>query len=415
MAQSPIIAAIKQICDEKGIPYETVIATIEAALAAAFRKDFGNKNQNLQATFNPETGGTRIFDVKTVMTDEFVEVAIKEEEARRVAREEAASRGEPPPPPPTEAVRLSETGEPLPEEVRYNPRYHLSLSEARALKPDAEVGEELRLELEVPGAFGRMAAQTAKQVITQRLREAERSIIFEEWKKHESEVVNGIVSRREGRVVFIEIGNRVNGVMLPDDQISTEPYRTGDRLKVYITSVQLTGKGPEILVSRTHPEIVRKLFAQEIPEVASGAVVVRAISREAGSRSKVAVSTTASNIDPIGSCIGQRGSRIQTIIQELGGEKVDLIEWQEDPAAFISRALAPAKVHAVSVDEASHTATAHVPTAQLSLAIGRGGQNVRLAAKLTGWKISVVEYKESGETEGAVSVETAEPTKEDEL
>lgn len=399
MAQSPIVQAIKQICDEKNIPYETVIATIEAALASAYRKDFGTKLQNLQVSFNPEDGSIRVFDLKTVVTDEFVSDAIREEEERKAAREEALARGEPPPPPPTEVVQTTETGE-VKEEIRYNPKFHLSLTEARALKPDAVVDEELRLELEVPGAFGRMAAQTAKQVITQRLREAERSVIFEEWKKHEGEVVSGVVARREGRVVLVEVGNRVNGIILPDDQLPSEPYRSGDRLKVYLSGVNMTTKGPEILLSRTHPEIVRKLFSQEIPEVAGGTVTVRGVAREAGSRSKVAVSSSAQNVDPIGSCIGQRGSRIQTIIQELGGEKIDIVEWHEDAATFIGRALSPAKVKSVEVDEAAHTAQAHVVTDQLSLAIGRGGQNVRLAARLTTWKISVVESKPEGE--GAV-------------
>lgn len=368
---SPLAQAIKQIAEEKNIAFEIVVETIEAALAAAFRKDFGKKNQNIKVEFDTETGKSRVFDVKTVVTDEFVAEALKAMEAENFT----------PPAPPA-------PGEP--EEPKYNPKLHLSLTEARAIKPDAKLDEEIRIELEVPAEYGRMAATTAKQVITQRLREAERNVIFAQFKDKEHTLIPGIIQRREGRSVLVDLG-RGTGTMLPDDQISTEEYRPGERVKVYVVSVAMGGKGPEILVSRTHPEIIRKLFTMEIPEVAAGTVLVKSIAREAGSRSKVAVSSTAENVDPIGSAIGQRGSRIQTIIAELGGEKIDIIMFDEDPVKFITNALSPAKIAAVELHEAERVAVVRVPADQLSLAIGRGGQNVRLAARLTGWKVNIIE------------------------
>lgn len=374
---SPLAQAIKQIAEEKNIAFPIVVETIEAALAAAFRKDFGKKNQNIKVEFDTETGRSRVFDVKTVVTDEFVAEALKALEA--AAAEPTTNFIPPAPPAPGE-----------PEEPKYNPKLHLSLTEARAIKPDAKLDEEIRIELEVPAEYGRMAATTAKQVITQRLREAERNVIFTQFKDKEHTLIPGIIQRREGRSVLVDLG-RGTGTMLADDQISAEEYRPGERVKVYVVSVVMGGKGPEILVSRTHPEIIRKLFTMEIPEVAAGTVLVKSIAREAGSRSKVAVSSTAENIDPIGSAIGQRGSRIQTIIAELGGEKIDIIMFDEDPAKFITNALSPAKIAAVELHEAERIAVVRVPADQLSLAIGRGGQNVRLAARLTGWKVNIIE------------------------
>lgn len=395
---SPIVQAIKQISDEKGLPVEAVLETIEMALAAAFRKDFGQKNQNVKVKFDPDTGALRVFDIKTVVSDEFVAEWVKKMEDAKLAAEAAAAAvaaGQPLPEPekkePAPATDVVATGEPV-EELVYNPKLHLSLTEARAIKPDAELNEELRIELEVPGAFGRMAAMTAKQVITQRLREAERSVIFNEYKSKEHELLNAMVQRREGNLLFVDLG-RVAAIMPPEEQLPLEEYRPGERIKVYVSSVQLTNKGPEIIVSRTHPEIIRKLFAMEIPEVSSGVVVLHGIAREAGSRAKVAVSSTQANVDPIGASIGQRGSRIQTIIAELGGEKVDIIEFNEDPEIFITHALSPAKAVRVILKPEEKLAIVEVPGDQLSLAIGKGGQNVRLAARLTGWRINVTEAK----------------------
>ena len=256
-----------------------------------------------------------------------------------------------------------------------------------------------------------MAAQTAKQVITQKLREAEREVLFGEFKEQEGEVVTGVVQRREGRVVLIDLG-RATGVMRTEDQVPNERYNPGDRIKIFIRQVSLTTKGPEILVSRTSEELVRVLFMLEIPEIADGIVEIKGISREAGSRSKVAVFTEEDGVDPVGSCIGQRGTRIQTIINELGGEKIDIIEWNEDPSEFIINALSPAKVKSVVVDEEEKSALATVAADQLSLAIGKGGQNVRLAAHLTGWRINVSEDGKEGEDSEDSSDSKEEPEEE---
>ncbi len=390
---SPIVQAIQQICEEKNIPYEVVMETIEAALAAAFRKDFGNKNQNLKVEFDPETMKIRVFDEKLVVEDQ--ELPTEEELA---ALEAAQAQGA------IEEPQLDEEGNPI---KRFNPKLEIMISEAKKIKPDAEMNETLRMELEVPGDFGRMAAQTAKQVIIQKLREAERENVFGEFKGREGEIVNGIVSRKEGRLVLIDLG-RVMATMPPEEQIPSENYAPGARIKVYVSSVTMTTRGPMVIVSRAHPDIVRKLFTTEIPEVASGAVQIHSVAREAGSRSKVAVSSDDANIDPIGSCIGQRGTRIQTIISELGGmEKVDVILFDNDAAVFIAKALAPAKVKAVDLDETNRIATVRADADQLSLAIGKGGQNVRLASRLTGWKINVMDVNE-----GTIVAATEAPAEE---
>lgn len=409
---SAIMQAIKQISDEKGLPYESVLETIQAALAAAYRKDFGKKNQNVRVEFDPETGNLRAFDVKTVVPDELA-TAYAEEEARRKEVEEAGEERKPVLKKPEEKPSEPEMTEGEEKELKFNPKLHISLADAGKIKPDAQLEEIITTELEVPGSFGRMAAQTAKQVITQRLREAERQTVFDEFKSKEHELYNGIVQRREGRVVLVDLG-RVTGIILPDDQIMGELYAPGTRMKVYVSSVTLTQRGPEILVSRSSPEIVRKLFTLEIPEISSGTVIIKDIAREAGSRSKVAVYSTAPNVDPIGSCIGQRGTRIQTIIGELGGEKIDIIQYDEDSAKFITNALSPAKVSSVVINEETKTANVTVISDQLSLAIGRGGQNVRLAARITGWKINVMEAGKDEVAEGgeATPEEVVAPSEE---
>lgn len=347
MSTSPILLAIQQICEEKNIPVSAVIETIEQALAAAYRKDFGELNQNIKVEFDPETGGSRVFDVKVVV--------------------EGPAEGE-------ETI---------------NEKKEILLADAKKLKKGLAVGDEVRTELTVPSEYGRMAAQTAKQVIIQRLREAEREVVFSEYKDKEGQVLLGTVQRTEGRTVFVDLGHTV-AVMPYSEQITRERYVAGARLKVYLVQVAASTRGPEVIVSRTHPEIVRQLFAQEVPEIASGVVVIKAIAREAGSRTKIAVASTEANVDPVGSCVGQRGMRVQTVISELGGEKIDIIEWSDTQAKFIGAALSPAKVQVVTLDEATHAARVEVAEDQLSLAIGRGGQNVRLAVKLTSWKIDIV-------------------------
>ncbi|MDO8505477.1 MAG: transcription termination factor NusA [bacterium] len=378
---SPIVQAIKQICEEKGLSHESVLSTVESALAAAYRKDFGTKNQNVKVEFDPETGSMRAFDIKIVVRD-FTE---EELEAMKVKEEELAK--------PQNVVTERTEAEVVPSEVeKFNPKTMMMISEARGIKKDAELGEELRIELEIPHAFGRMAAQTAKQVITQKLREAERSAIFEEWSGKENTIATGVVGRREGRLQFVDFG-RTSTILPMTEQIQTEVYRPGERMKFYVKSVGMGSKGPEIVVSRADPRMVSELFRLEIPEVQSGVVEIKAAAREAGARTKLAVSSNDPNIDPIGSCIGQRGGRIQTIIAEIGGEKIDVVQWSEDPEKLIVGALSPAKVTKVVLENEARVANVAVPEAELSLAIGRAGQNVRLASKLTGWKINILGEK----------------------
>ncbi len=393
-----ILEAAKVICEEKHISLESVIETIEAALAVAYRKDFGEKNQNIKVEFNLEDGSSRVFDEKTVVSDEKKELTEKllaEKQAAAEAAEAAAAAGT------TESTETkTETAPAEPEESeeeefeRYNPKTEISVTEAQELKKGAKEGDVIRTELVPPAAYGRMAAQTAKQVIIQRLREAERDTIYNEFKDKEGDVINGTIQRIEGRIVLIDLG-QATAIMPPGEQVPHERYTPGQRLKFYVVAVNTTPKGPEIVLSRAHPEMVRKLFTLEVPEIGNGSVEIKSIAREAGSRTKIAVWTDQKNIDPVGSCVGQRGSRVQTIISEIGGEKIDIIEWDEDPVKFITNALSPAKVLSVTTNEEEKTALAEVKEDQLSLAIGKAGQNVRLSAKLSGWKIDIV--SESGE------------------
>ncbi len=404
---SPIATAIQQICNEKGVSKEAVLETIESALAAAYRKDFGNKLQNIKVTFDIETGQSHVFDVKTVVED------LPEEERDLWLKGEW-------PPKPEEGVELEEkkptdkdakkkdgaegredkkqkdgdnkegAGEEDEEEKkRFNPKTEIQITDAQDIQKDIALGEELIVALEVPDTYGRMAAQTAKQVIIQKIREAERATIYEDFKDKEHTLITGVVHRRDARGIIVDLG-RANGVLPYEQQIPGERYTQGSRIKAYITSIEVTPKGPQILLSRTHTDIIRELFATEIPEVNSEAILIRDIAREPGARSKVAVESTQDTIDPIGSCVGQRGSRIQTIISELGGEKIDIIEYNEDPAVYLTNALSPAKVEKVEINVEEKTARAIVREDQLSLAIGRDGQNVRLAAQLTGWKVNIV-------------------------
>jgi N utilization substance protein A len=424
MPEHPIAAAMKQIADEKHIPMESIIHTVEAALAVAYRKDFGEKDQNVKVEFNVEDGSSRIFDVKTVVEDEKKaqteaydaerKARLETEEAERqakVAAGETVVRPEGSHPEPVQAENPEDTEGPTFE--RFDPRTEQTLSEAKILKPDAVVGDVIRTELFPSAAYGRMAAQTAKQVIIQQLREAEREMVFKEFKDREGELINATIQRQEGRLVMFDIGHAM-AIMPPSEQLPTEQYRAGSRLKVYIVSVNSTTKGPEIVVSRTHPEMVKKLFATEVPEIQNNTVEVKAVAREAGHRSKIAVASLQQNIDPIGSCVGQRGSRVQTVINEIGGEKIDIIEWSDDPTTFIGNALSPAKVISITLDEEQHTAKVEVKDDQLSLAIGKAGQNVRLAAKLTGWRIDIVgeggEPRKAPVIEGEPVVASAKPT-----
>jgi len=386
---SPIEQAMRQICEEKGLSYDTVLEAIRSALAAAYRKDFGDTNQNVEVNFDPATGDMEVFDVKTVVEDVDLEELEKKEAERKAtlealakAREEAVARGE--------DVSAMTFGGEEDEGPKFNPKTDIMISEARVLKFSSKIGDVIRTELSVPGDFGRMAAMTAKQVVMQKLREAEREIVFSQYKDEEGKIVVGTVQRREGRIVLVDL-SRTTGILKPEDQVETERYAPGDRLKFFVRQVSLGSRGPEILLSRTAEELVKEMFVTEIPEISEGGIEIKNVAREAGSRSKVAVAAIDPNLDPIGACIGQRGTRIQTVIAALGGEKIDLIEWNVDPATFISHSLAPSKVTSIELVESERTALVKVAADQLSLAIGKGGQNVRLAARLTGWKINVTE------------------------
>lgn len=395
---SEITKQIQFICDEKGLDYATVMTALESALGAAYRKDFGNRQQNIKVHFDPETGTMQMWDVKNVVED-------IEEEVLEQAQEELSKRRE---------QAIAEGRELTEEEVadlpRFNPKTDLMLREAKEIKPKVKVGDVLEIELTIPHDFGRMAAQTAKQVIIQKLREAERNSVFEDFKKQEGQIVQGTIQRRDrnGNVV-VDLG-KITGVLPQRQQISREFYKPGARFRFYVVSVGMENRGPEIVLSRSHEDMVRTVFEQEIPEIENGEVMIKAIARDPGNRSKVAVSTDDESIDPIGSCIGQRGSRITTIIEELGGEKVDIIQYTDNAADFIKQALSPAKVDRVELNESEKLATAHVAEDQFSLAIGRGGQNVRLAAALTGWQINVVQVNDPENVVSSEDVDDAEPS-----
>lgn len=405
---SELTSAIKLVCEEKNLDYDTVVNTIELALAAAYRKDYGEKNQNIKVKFDPETAISEIFDIKTVVED-----LPEQEEVEMLKRlygpVDKNSKEEP--------VYVEPELDADGEEIRkFNPKTDIQLKEAKILKAGAQIGDEIVTELPIPESYGRMAAQTAKQVIIQKLREMERNMIFGEFKDKEGEVISGIIQRREGRLVFVDLGKTI-GLLPPEEQIYSERYDVGDRYKVYVKEVREGHRGPEIILSRRSEEILKKVFYLEIPEIANGLVELKAVAREAGSRSKVAIWTEAENVDPVGSCVGQRGSRIQTIISELGGEKVDIIEYSEDPEKFIANALAPAKVVDIELVEAEHKAIVKVDPDKLSLAIGKSGQNVRLAAHLTGWKIDIISDGEevvASEDEEKVSPEEEVIVSEDE-
>lgn len=339
--------------------------TIQMAIAAAYKKDYGEKGQDIRVKLDPETGNVEVTQVKIV-----VEGVDEEEHVTG----------------PAEFLKTEQTEE---TKIKFNPEKHITIEEAKKQRKKIGVGDEFIIALESKTDFGRIAAQTAKQVIIQRLREIEREAIFAEFKGREGDVVSGIVQRNEGRMVYVDLG-RTNALLPPAEQIERENYRIGQRLRLYIVRVEETNRGPAIIVSRSHPQFLKKLFAFEVPEIEAGTVEIKAIAREAGARSKIAVISHEDGIDPIGSLVGQRGVRVQTVINELGGEKIDIIEWSDNPKEFIAHALSPAKILDVKVvDEQGQHALVEVSEDQFSLAIGKRGQNVRLAAKLTGWRIDV--------------------------
>ena len=332
------LQTLKELAYEKGIDEELLFETIDAALSSAYKRNF-NSAQNVRIALSRETGAFHVFAIKKVVED--------------------------------------------PE----NDIEYISLAQARAINPDYEVGDVVEIEM-TPANFGRIAAQTAKQVVMQRLREAERGIVYDEYMNRTSDIVTGIVQRVEGRNVFVDIG-RAEAVLMATEQLPTEEYNYGDTLRAYIIEVKRTARGPQIILSRTHPGLLKKLFELQVPEIQEGVVEIKSIAREAGSRSKVAVHSTEERVDPIGACVGPHYMRVQAVVDELAGEKIDIVKWSDDPATYIANSLNPAKVISVAVNEAEKVSRVVVPDYQLSLAIGKEGQNARLAAKLTGWKIDI--------------------------
>lgn len=335
---SDLLDALRALEKQKGISRDVLLEAIEAALVTAYKRNF-NQAQNVRVDINSDTGTMKVY-------------------ARKDVVEEAEDE-----------------------------RLQISLEAARLVNPAYEL-EDIFEEEVTPKDFGRIAAQTAKQVVTQRVREAERGIVYDEYVDREDDIVNGIVERLDARNIYVGLG-KVEAVLPIGEQIQTESFKPHDRIKVYITKVERTSRGPQVFVSRTHPGLLRRLFELEVPEIFEGIVEIKTIAREAGDRSKISVHTNKEEVDPIGSCVGARGARVQSITNELNGEKVDIVEWSENPVIFVANALSPSKVLDVQVNEDERSTTVVVPDYQLSLAIGKRGQNARLAAKLTGWKIDI--------------------------
>ncbi|MFA7216494.1 MAG: transcription termination factor NusA [Candidatus Paceibacterota bacterium] len=353
-----INSVLTQLEEERGIPQEKIIEAIEMALATAYKKEYGKKGQIVRAKFDLNTGKTEMFQVKIVVDESTVVID------------------------PEDDVEIPE------DKTIYNPEHHIMIVDARRIKKDVELGEEMIFPLEPYDDYGRIAAQTAKQVIMQKIREAEKVSVLGEYGKKEGEIVSGTVQRIERGNIFVDMG-RATGILPYEEQIPGERFGQGERIRAYLYKVEENIKGIFLRLSRSHPKFLEKLFETESPEIANGTVVIKSIAREAGSRTKVAVYSEDEHIDPVGSMVGQRGVRVATVMSEIGGEKIDIIEWSEDPKKFIEDALSPAKILSVELDEVEKQAHIEVSEDQQSLAIGKGGQNVRLAAKLTGWKIDI--------------------------
>jgi len=354
MDKAEFIEALNIIEKEKGIDKEIIFEAIETSLVTACKKNFGT-SQNIVVDMNRETGEIKVFAQKEIVAD--VE----------------------------------------------DPMLQISLEDAIFINPSYKVGDIYNEEV-TPKDFGRISAQTAKQVVVQKFREAEREILYNQYITKEKDIVTGIVQRKEKKNVIIQLG-KIDAILAPSEQIAGEEYNFQDRVKVYVLEVKQTTKGPQIYVSRTHPELVKRLFEQEVPEVHDGVVEIKSIAREAGSRTKIAVYSKDPNVDAVGACVGQNGYRVNVIVNELHGEKIDIINWNEDPTEFIAAALSPSKVVAVEIDAEEQSAKIVVPDHQLSLAIGKEGQNARLSAKLTGWRIDI---KSESQAEAAGFFEEAE-------
>jgi len=377
--------ALQQLEQDRGISRDKILETIQDALAAAYKKDYGKKGQIIRASFDLATGKTEFYQVKIVVDESMIKPELAEGEVE---------------------PEVEETEEEA-KKIRFNEEHHIMIDEAKKIKKDVKPEEELIFPLESKLDYGRIASQTAKQVIIQRIREAEKTSIFGEFKDKEGKIISGLVQRIENNNVFVDLG-RATAILPRDEQIRGERYRIGERVKALLYLAEESPRGINLYLSRSHPKFVAALFELEVPEIATGTVEIKNTAREAGSRSKISVSSNDQSIDPVGSCVGQKGVRVNTIISELGGEKLDIIEYSEDPGTYISNAISPAKVLDVEIDETTREAKITVDETQFSLAIGKGGQNVRLAAKLTGWKIdiqsregkSVATATEEGEVSG---------------
>ncbi|MGF9890004.1 transcription termination factor NusA [Priestia megaterium] len=347
---SELFDALVILEKEKGISKDVIIEAIEAALISAYKRNF-NQAQNVRVDLNLERGSMRVFARKDVV-----------------------------------------------DEV-YDPRLEISVEEAQTINPNFQLDDVVEIEV-TPKDFGRIAAQTAKQVVTQRVREAERGVIYSEFSDREEDIMTGIVQRQDSRFIYVSLG-KIEALLPQSEQMPNEQYKPHDRIKVYITKVEKTTKGPQIYVSRTHPGLLKRLFEKEVPEIYDGTVELKSVAREAGDRSKISVHSEYAEVDPVGSCVGPKGQRVQAVVNELKGEKIDIVRWSNDPVEFVANALSPSKVVDVIVDENEKATTVIVPDYQLSLAIGKRGQNARLAAKLTGWKIDIKSQSEA-EQEGMV-------------
>jgi N utilization substance protein A len=381
--------AIRQVAEEKGLAPETITEAIESSIAAAYKRDYADRGGIVKCKLDEKAGTLKFWRVKTVVDETMVrfvdESAGEDEEGEKRERE-------------------AEDEQKLP---RFNPERHITLEDAEKTKPDAAVGDELTFPLETKEDFGRIAAQTAKQVILQKLRESERESILTEWTQKAGQIVSGEVQRFDRGNVFVNLGRAI-GVMFANESIPNEHYRAGERLRFLVLAVQEDTRMPGIVLSRANPQFVAELFKVEVPELAEGAIEIKEIAREPGNRTKIAVASSAEGVDPVGALVGQRGTRVMAVNNELGNEKIDIIEWSDDPENFIANALSPAKVERVEI-LLRREARAFVPEGQLSLAIGRGGQNVRLAAKLTGWKIDVRSQSHPDETQEGGMADAAKP------
>jgi len=363
---------LAQLEEEKGLKREVVMNAIEEALASAYKKEFGKRGQIVRAAFNLDDGSVEYSQIKIAVDPE--KVLVLDEEEQMPDQED------------------------LPEEerkIRFNPEQHLMIENAKMIKTDVVVDEELVFPLETQNEFSRVAAQAAKQVIMQKIRAGEKDYLAEQFGGRQGEIISGEVERVERGAVFVNLG-KAEGIIAFNEQIRSERFKTGDRIRAYLFAVEDQGRGIFLKLSRTHPEFLRKLFEIEVPELTAGTVEIKRIAREPGMRSKVAVFTADEEIDPIGSMVGQNGARVTTVTSELSGERIDIIEWSEDPVEFITAALSPAKVMNVEVNEEEMTARVEVSEDQFSLAIGRGGQNARLSAKLTGYKIDIIQIDAEG-------------------